>query len=162
MTIESSEKTDFEKLVAEYKSTVYSVCYMFADNKTQADDLFQDVLINLWTGFDKFRGETGMRSWVYRVSMNTCISYRRKKKVATVALDIAPDIMEGASSDSAQIRQLHQRIQKLEPIDKAIVLLWLDNLPYDEIAAIVGTTARNIGVRLVRIKEKLKALSDNG
>lgn len=158
MTTDSSVKTDFERLVTEYKSTVYSVCYMFADNRMQADDLFQEVLINLWNGFDKFRGETSLRAWVYRVSMNTCISYQRKKKVATVALDIAPDIMEGVSSDSEQIKQLHRRIQKLEPVDKAIVLLWLDNLPYDEIAAIVGTSARNIGVRLVRIKEKLKSL----
>lgn len=158
MTSESNENIDFERLVAEYKSTIYSVCYMFADGKMQADDLFQEVLINLWTGYEKFRGESSLRSWVYRVSMNTCISYRRKKKVTTVPIDIAPDVIEGMSTDSRQANQLHQRIMKLEPIDKAIVLLWLENLPYDEIAAIVGTTARNIGVRLVRIKEKLKTL----
>lgn len=158
MTNESSENNDFERLVAEYKSTIYSVCYMFADDRMQADDLFQEVLINLWTGFAKFRGESSLRSWVYRVSMNTCISYRRKKKVTTVPIDIAPDIIDGTSSDSKQANMLHQRIMKLEPLDKAIVLLWLENLPYEEIAAIVGTTARNIGVRLVRIKEKLKKL----
>lgn len=158
MTTESSEKTDFERLVEEFKSTVYSVCFMFADNKMLADDLFQEVLINLWTGFDKFRGDASLRSWVYRVSMNTCISYRRKKKVPTVALDIAPDIVDGVSSESRQTQQLHERIHKLEPLDRAIVLLWLENLPYDEIAAIVGSSARNIGVRLVRIKEKLKSL----
>jgi len=158
MTTETTDPTDFERLVAEYKSTVYSVCYMFADSKMQADDLFQEVLINLWSGFGTFRGDASLRSWVYRVSMNTCISYRRKKKVDTVPLDIEPDIEDGGNSDSAQVRQLHQRIQKLEPLDRAIVLLWLESLPYDEIAAIVGTNARNIGVRLVRIKEKLKSL----
>ena len=158
MTTEIADKNDFERLVAEYKSTVYSVCYMFADNKMQADDLFQEVLINLWTGFGKFRGDASLRAWVYRVSMNTCISYRRKKKADTVALDIAPEIVDGSSSESRQVKQLHLRIQKLEPIDRAIVLLWLENLPYDEIAAIVGTSSRNIGVRLVRIKEKLKSL----
>lgn len=158
MNTNSTEKTDFESLVAEFKSTVYSVCYMFTDSKMQADDLFQEVLINLWGGFDKFRGDASLRSWVYRVSMNTCISYRRKKKVNTVALDIAPDIVDGDSTESRQTKQLHQRIQKLEPIDRAIVLLWLENLPYEEIGAIVGTNARNIGVRLVRIKDKLKSL----
>lgn len=156
MTTNLSEKTDFESLVRQYKSTIYSVCYMFADSKTQADDLFQEILINLWCGFKKFRGEASLRSWIYRVSMNTCISYRRKKKVTTVALDIAPDIIDGNSVDANQTQQLHQRIQKLAPLDRAIILLWLENLPYDEIAAIVGTTARNISVRLVRIKEKLK------
>lgn len=158
MNTNSTEKTDFESLVAEFKSTVYSVCYMFTDSKMQADDLFQEVLINLWGGFDKFRGDASLRSWVYRVSMNTCISYRRKKKVNTVALDIAPDIVDGDTTESRQTKQLHQRIQKLEPIDRAIVLLWLENLPYEEIGAIVGTNARNIGVRLVRIKDKLKSL----
>lgn len=158
MTSDINKKADFESFVAEYKSTVYSVCYMFADSKVQADDLFQEVLVNLWTGFGSFRGEANVRSWVYRVSMNTCISYRRKKKLKTVPLDIAPDFVDGSSVESKQTRQLHQRIQRLEPVDRAIVLLWLENLPYDEIGAIVGTSARNIGVRLVRIKEKLKTL----
>lgn len=106
MTTETTDPTDFERLVAEYKSTVYSVCYMFADSKMQADDLFQEVLINLWSGFGTFRGDASLRSWVYRVSMNTCISYRRKKKVDTVPLDIAPDIEDGGNSDSAQVRQV--------------------------------------------------------
>lgn len=158
MTTESTEKTAFRQLIAEYKSTIYSVCYMFADNRMQADDLFQEVLINLWTGFGKFRGDADLRTWVYRVSMNTCISYRRKKKVSTVSLEIATDVMDGVSSESRQTQQLHNRIQMLEPLDRAIVLLWLENLPYDEIAAIVGTSPRNISVRLVRIKEKLKKL----
>lgn len=158
MISESNENIDFERLVAEYKSTIYSVCYMFADDKMQADDLFQEVLINLWTGFAKFRGESSMRSWVYRVSMNTCISYRRKKKMNTVPIDISPNIIDGPSVHSRQANMLHQRILKLEPLDKAIVLLWLENLPYEEIAAIVGTNARNVGVRLVRIKEILKKL----
>ncbi len=152
------EKTEFESLVKRYKSIVYSICFMFADTKMQADDLFQEVLINLWKGFNTFRGDASLQSWVYRVSMNTCISYGRKKKVATVALDIAPDIIGGDSSESRQTQMLHRRIQLLEPLDRAIVLLWLENMSYEEIGEIIGTSARNIGVRLVRIKEKLKSL----
>lgn len=158
MTTEQDQKEDFERLVVEHKSTIYSVCYMFADNVMQANDLFQEVLINLWNGFRQFRGDSSLKSWVYRVSMNTCLSYQRKKKVSTVSLDIAADVIEGDSSQSRQTMQLHQRIQKLEPVDRAIVLLWLENLPYEEIAAIVGSTSRNIGVRLVRIKERLKQM----
>lgn len=158
MTSDLKNKTKFESLVSEYKNTIFSICYMFADDGMQASDLFQETLINLWIGFGKFRGEASLRSWIYRVCMNTCISYRRKKKLKAIPLDISPDIMDGHSSESRQTLQLHQRIQKLEPIDRAIVLLWLENLPYDEIGAIVGTNARNIGVRLVRIKEKLKSL----
>lgn len=157
MASEINKGADFEDFVSEYKSTVYSVCYMFADNKMQANDLFQEVLVNLWAGFEKFRGEASLRSWVYRVSMNTCISYRRKKKIKTVPLNIAPDFADDSSQASRQTQQLHQRIQRLEPVDRAIVLLWLENLPYEEIGQIIGTSARNIGVRLVRIKEKLKS-----
>ncbi|MDE6715313.1 MAG: sigma-70 family RNA polymerase sigma factor [Muribaculaceae bacterium] len=156
--MESNLATDFERLVMEHKSTIYSVCYMFVDTRAEADDLFQEVLINLWNGFDAFRGESAIRSWVYRVSMNTCISYKRKKRITTVPLDIAPDVIGDDSPASRQAEQLHKRISLLEPIDRAIVLLWLENLPYDEIASIIGITPRNVSVRLVRIKEKLKTL----
>lgn len=156
--MESNKTTDFEQLVTEYKSTVYSVCFMFVETRAEADDLFQEVLIHLWEGFSNFRGEASLRSWVYRVSMNTCISYKRKKKIKTTPLDIEPDILEGDSFESRQTLQLHQRISKLEPIDRALVLLWLENLQYDEIAAITGISPKAVGVRLVRIKEKLKNL----
>lgn len=156
--MESKLTIDFEQLVVEHKSTIYSVCYMFVETREEADDLFQDVLINLWNGFKGFRGDSSLRSWVYRVSMNTCVSYKRKKRIQSMPLDIAPDILDQDSPDTRQTAQLRKRISLLEPIDRAIVLLWLENLPYDEIASIIGVTAKAVGVRLVRIKEKLKSL----
>lgn len=150
--------SDFERMVMDNKSSIYSVCYMFVGSRAEADDLFQEVLINLWNGFEKFRNDSEPRSWVYRVSMNTCISYKRKKHIRTTPLDIAPDIIGGDTTESRQTTQLHQRIAKLEPVDRAIVLLWLENLSYNEIAAIVGISIRALSVRLVRIKEKLKSL----
>ncbi|MBO5443971.1 MAG: sigma-70 family RNA polymerase sigma factor [Muribaculaceae bacterium] len=156
--MENNLTSDFERLVMEQKSTIYSVCYMFTDTRTDADDLFQEVLICLWKGFDSFRGDSNIRSWVYRVSMNTCISYKRKKRVKTVPLDLSPDVLDNNSPQGKQASMLHARISRLEPFDRAIVLLWLENLPYDEIAAITGISAKNVGVRLLRIKEKLKSL----
>lgn len=156
--MESKLTIDFEQLVVEHKSTIYSVCYMFVETREEADDLFQDVLINHWNGFKGFRGDSSLRSWVYRVSMNTCVSYKRKKRIQSMPLDIAPDILDQDSPDTRQTAQLRKRISLLEPIDRAIVLLWLENLPYDEIASIIGVTAKAVGVRLVRIKEKLKSL----
>ena len=156
--MESNLTTDFEQLVIAHKSTIYSVCYMFVETRAEADDLFQEVLINLWNGYDGFRGNSSLRSWVYRVSMNTCISYKRKKRINSVPLEIAPDILSDDSPDSRQTAQLHKRISLLEPVDRAIVLLWLENLPYDEIASIIGISAKAVGVRLVRIKDKLKSL----
>ena len=72
--MEKNQTLDFERLVMEHKSTIYSVCYMFTETKIEADDLFQEVLISLWQGMDSYRGDASLRSWVYRVSMNTCIS----------------------------------------------------------------------------------------
>ncbi len=156
--MKSNLKTDFEQLVREYKSSIYSICRMFVKSREEADDLFQDVLINLWNGYRNFRGESGTRTWVYRVSMNTCISYKRKKRLNTVPLDISEDIISENPSESRQTIQLHNRISRLEPIDRAIILLWLESLSYDEIAVITGISTRAVGVRLIRIKEKLKSL----
>ena len=156
--MESKHSFDFERLVMEHKSTIYSVCYMFTDTKAEADDLFQEVLVSLWQGMDSFRGDASLRSWVYRVSMNTCISYKRKKKIQTVPLEFSADSMAPDSPESKQAKMLHERISRLEPFDRAIVLLWLEDIPYEEIAAIVGISTKAVGVRLVRIKEKLKSL----
>lgn len=156
--MENKQPLDFERLVMEHKTTIYSVCYMFTETKAEADDLFQEVLVSLWQGMDSFRGDASLRSWVYRVSMNTCISYKRKKKIQTVPLEFSADSMAPDSPESKQAKLLHERISRLEPFDRAIVLLWLEDIPYEEIAAIVGISTKAVGVRLVRIKEKLKSL----
>lgn len=156
--MENDTRHKFEMLVKQYKGTVYSVCYLFSESKEVADDLFQEVLINLWTGFDKFRGESSLSSWIYKVSFNTCISYKRKKRVETVPLDLPEKFFSTDCAEGRQSALLRSRIAKLEPFDKAIVLLWLEDLSYEEIAAITGLSSKAIGVRLVRIKEKLKSL----
>jgi len=149
----------FEALVRQHKSTVYSVCYMFAARKEEADDLFQEVLINLWKGFDKFLGNSSVQTWIYRVSMNTCISSGRKKRVNTERLEREGEIsVYDNIEQNPQNRMLHDRIRKLEPFDRAIVLLWLEDMSYEEIGAIVGVSTKVVGVRLVRIREKLKNL----
>ena len=146
----------FERIIEAHKASIYSVCYMYAANKIEADDIFQEILVNLWKGLKSFRGESELKSWVYRISLNTCISYQRKKRVKTEPLDIAPEIFTTDSPVGRQTEQLRRRITRLDPMDRAIVLLWLEDMAYEEIGAIVGMTAKNVGVRLIRIKEKLK------
>lgn len=153
------EEKDFQQFVDRHKSVIYSVCYMYAKGREEADDIFQEVLINLWKGLQTFRGESAERSWVYRISLNTCISYKRKKQISTVPLDIAPDVLSPDTAVGRQTEMLHARIGQLEPVDRALVLLWLENMSYEEIGAIVGLPAKNVGVRLVRIKEKLKKMN---
>ncbi|WP_367881406.1 sigma factor, partial [uncultured Muribaculum sp.] len=71
---DNNDNRDFQRIVMEQKSTIYSVCYMYATSKEEADDLFQETLVNLWQGFDTFRGDSSIRSWVYRISLNTCLT----------------------------------------------------------------------------------------
>lgn len=153
---------DFAQVVREHKGTIYTVCYMFSKDEDEVADLFQDILINLWKGFSKFRGESNIKTWIYRVSLNTCISSDRKKKRKgeTVPLDMNINLFDDSQEDTKQIRMLQGRISRLGHFDRAIVLLWLENLSYDEIGAIVGITAKNVSVRLFRIKEQLRNMSD--
>lgn len=148
-------------MVREQKSTIYIVCYMFAKDKAEVDDLVQEVLVNLWKGFGKFEGRSSIRTWVYRVSLNTCISSSRKKKLGTIPLTMDIDPFDESDADNRQVNLLHERISRLQPFDRAIVLLWLENLSYEEIGQIVGISTKNVSVRLVRIKEQLRAMSNN-
>ena len=147
----------FDELVRQHKSTIYSVCYMFSDNQDEVADLFQVTLIHLWQGFDSFRGESKPETWIYRVAMNTCISCDRKKhrKHAELTMD-TNFFLSTSDRDTQQIQQLYARIHRLSVVDRAIVMLWLENLSYDEIGAIIGISANNVSVKLVRIREQLK------
>ena len=149
---------NFSQTVREQKSTIYTVCYMFSKDADEVNDLFQEVLINLWKGFESFEGRSDIRTWVYRVALNTCISLDRKKKRRQQAERLTMDInlFEDRDEDTRQVALLHKRISLLQPFDRAIVLLWLENLSYEEIGQIVGISAKNVSVRLYRIREQLK------
>ena len=149
---------EFAALVKEQKSTIYSICYMFSKDKDEIDDLFQETLIHLWQGYKKFRNESKIETWVYRVTMNTCISMDRKEKRRGERIHLAVDIdlFDENDKDMEQVQMLYKRIQKLGLFDRAIIMLWLENLSYDEIGEIVGISAKNVSVRLVRIREELK------
>ncbi len=157
-----NQEAEFTKVVRENKTTIYTVCYMFSKDKAEVEELFQEVLISLWKGFAAFRGECNIRSWIYRVSLNTCISADRKKsrRSDTVRLNMNINLFSDTDKESRQVQMLRQRIGELGLFDRAIILLWLENLSYEEIGAIVGISAKNVSVRLVRIREQLKNMSN--
>jgi RNA polymerase sigma factor (sigma-70 family) len=155
-------QTKFAQIVKENKDTIYTVCYMFSSDSEEVNDLFQEVLINLWKGLDSFKAQSDIRTWIYRIALNTCISAnRKKKKIETVSLSMNIDLFDDKDEKAKQVQLLHDRIKKLQPFDKAIVLLWLENMSYDEIGAIVGISTNNVAIRLFRIKEKLKNMSND-
>ena len=151
------KEQEFTSIVKEHKSTIYTVCYMFSKDADEVNDLVQEILLNMWKGFDGFQGRSNIKTWIYKVALNTCITIdRKKKKRNTVELSLDINLYEDNDSDTKQIKLLYDRINKLGPFDRAIILLWLDNMPYDEIGAVVGISPKNVSVRLVRIKEQLK------
>ena len=155
-------ETAFAQMVREHKSTIYTVCFMFSKDSDEVNDLFQEVLINLWKGFESFEGKSKIDTWIWRVSFNTCITQERKKKrSSSIPLSMEIDLFNDKDEDTRQIQMLYDRIHQLKPFDRAIVLLWLENMSYEEIAAIVGITVKNVSVRLYRIKEELKNMSNH-
>ena len=159
----TEQEERFTKLVREYKNTVYTVCMMFAESPDETDDLVQEALINLWRGFKT--ADDVCKSWVWRVTMNSCITIdRKKKRKSSTECPLTADMESVMNSDetnrNANVRLLYDRIHQLNPFDRAIVMLWLDGMPYDEIGEIMGITTKNVSVRLIRIKEQLKKMKN--
>ena len=158
----TEKERQFELLVREHKRTIYTVCYMFSKDSDEVDDLFQEILIRLWKGFDSFEERSSTRTWIYRVALNAAINNDKKerRRVKTVPLTIDIDPYDSDDPSTQQIRQLYDRINQLDLIDRSLILLWLEGVSYDEIGAIIGITPTNVGVRLLRIKDKLAKMSN--
>lgn len=155
--MKSLEK-QFTRMVQEHQQTIYIVCYMFSKDRSEVEELYQEILIALWKSLPQFEGRSSERTWIWRISLNTCISIDRKKRRHTtpLPLEIGVDLYDTTDRDTKQIRQLHERINRLGMFDRAIILLWLENMSYEEIGAIVGISEKHVSVRLYRIKEQLK------
>ena len=152
----------FSVMVQQNKTNIFTVCYMFSKDQEEVNDLFQEVVIRLWQGFDKYKGDSKERTWIYRVALNTCISFDRKKRRHNKKQVYMGDDLFGCNEhDSQQKEILHKRITQLCPLDRAIVLLWLEDISYEEIGSIIGITAKNVSVRLYRIREQLKNMSND-
>ena len=152
----------FTKMVKEYRKTIYTVCYFFSKDTEEVNDLYQEILINLWKGFPNYRGESSLKTWIWRVSLNTCSNQERKKKsrIRRVPLSIDIDLYNDEDAGSRQIQMLYDRINRLDVFDRAIILLWLENMTYQDIADVVGISVSNVTTRLFRIKEQLKSMSN--
>ena len=146
----------FTQMVREHKSTIYAVCYMFSKDTDEIDDLFQEILIRLWRGYDSFRAESDVRTWIYRVSLNCCLNVDKKKRRVgeRVPLSVDIDPFEDTDDRALQTKRLYARINRLGLVDRAIILLWLEGLSYEEIGAIVGISVKNVSCQLHRIKEE--------
>lgn len=159
---EKENEQTFEALIKEHRRLIYKVCYLYAMDEEHLKDLYQEVMINLWQGFQSFKGEAKISSWIYRVSLNTCISFCRKhnKMTSTMPLESLFGLMTEEEGKAVHLREMYRLISRLNRLEKAIILLWLDERSYEEIAGITGLSRNNIASKLKRIKEKLNELAN--
>lgn len=146
-------------LVDANKRTIYKVCYMYASGPEHLKDLYQEILANLWQGIDSFRGDAKVSTWIYRTAINTCVTYHRKHRSHSSEmspLEALPDVAdEGDGGHRERLREMYRLIGQLNKMDKALILMWLDERSYDEIADVTGLSRNNVATRLRRIKLKL-------
>ena len=155
---------EFENSIAENGGIITKICYYFSTDQDEFNDLRQEVLYNIWKGWDKFRNDSKLSSWIYRISFNTCISYQRKAKKSkeTVSIDQVLDLpWEEEPSYLEKYNSMHALIRQLKYEDRAIILMWLDEKSYDEISELMGINRNTLAVKLKRIKEKLVKLSQD-
>lgn len=152
---------DFLGVIREYERVIYKVCYLYTTPTVQLDDLYQDVIINIWRAFPKFRGECKISTWIYRIALNTCISFIRKEKNTPELIALTHEADHTiAESDplNEMLKQLYHMINQLGQLDKSIILLYLEEKNYEEIAEITGLSPTNVGTKISRIKDKLKKM----
>ena len=157
-------ENDFLELISEQKRTIYKVCYVYAKDQDDLNDLFQEVVLNLWKGFPRYRGDSKLSTWVYRIAMNTCITFLRRSSTrpstVPITADVAGSLIE-EEGKTGQLQELYRLINQLGKLERALILLWLEERSYQEMADILGISKGNVAVKLTRVKEKLKKMSNS-
>jgi len=160
-------KTDIEKafveIVRQYERVIYKVCSFYVSDEFPIADLYQDVVCNLWVAYPKFRNESAISTWIYRIALNTCITGARKdmrRPKSSVPVAMLAESLPAPESMEENIREMYRLITQLKTLEKTVVLLYLEEKSYQEIADITGLTLTNVATKLKRSKEKLKQLSN--
>jgi len=148
---------NFLELIHRHQSIIHKICFVYSRNKADREDLQQEIVLQLWKSFPSFREDAAFSTWMYRVALNTAINLTRKGGFF-VDSNSTPEIPYDPSESyelSEEIRILYKAISQLKKIEKAIILLWLEDRSYEEIAASIGITVKNVSVKLVRIRARL-------
>lgn len=153
----------FESLHASYHPMVVQMCRGFMrGDRDVAADLSQDVFINVWNALPGFRNESSHKTWIYRITVNTCLQYIRKSKDKNRPLEHAGAITENTNAEENREADLMKAIGQLENVDRLVIMMVLDELEYEEIARVMGISENNLRVKIHRIKQRLKTLMKHG
>jgi len=161
--LDKNLQEQFVTLLEENQNIVHKVCRLYTNNRDQHNDLFQEVTIQLWRAFPKFRGDAKFSTWMYRVALNTAITLYRKSK-RTVQTQDFDNVMFRISSEEyddtieQQLKVMYTAIKDLNDIEKALVFLYLEDKNYKEISETMGITEVNARVKMNRVKGKLKKI----
>lgn len=140
------------------QNIIYKVCNLYRDSREDQEDLFQEIVYQLWKSYPGFKGESKLSSWMYRIALNTAIAVYRKPKIDITYPEELPEhahyTVDLNSSENEE--RLFRTLRTLTDAEKAVISLYLEDFSYQEIATITGLTESNVGVRLNRIKNKLK------
>jgi RNA polymerase sigma-70 factor (ECF subfamily) len=154
-----TDKTEFVRVIQENEGLIYKISKLYTDRKEDEQDLYQEIVFQLWKSFSSFRNESKLSTWMYRIALNTAISNLNKEKRNGTFVPINEWILNRTDSDDLlrdeRFEILYAKIRELSTVEKGIILLYLEGKSYEEMAAITGFTSTNIGTRLGRIKQKL-------
>ncbi|MDC1161868.1 RNA polymerase sigma factor [Tenacibaculum sp.] len=157
-----NKEQKFKQVYKESKNKVYRLCLGFMGNKTDADDLFQEVFIKVWNSLEMFRNESNIDTWIYRITTNTALlTLNRKTKLNKKEIAYQPNIPhyeienQNSNDKEQEVKKLYKAISSLKEIDRIIIGLLLENCSYEDISNITGLKTSNVGVRINRIKKTL-------
>lgn len=149
----------FVETIQEHEGIIYKIARLYTENKVDQEDLYQEIVFQLWKAFESYRGDSKFSTWMYRVALNTALLQLKKKKkqgqkVSTDQIQLANEAYDPLMDE--RIAKMYEQIRQLNEVDKAIVFLFLEAKPYAEIGQILGLTENNVGTRMSRIKSLLK------
>ena len=158
-------KDFYQTSILPFAGIIIKICRAYTNSQEDFEDYYQEVCLQVWRSKDNFREQCKWSTWVYRISLNVCLTLLKKKKSKGhmyFTSDVLPDVVitENRAFEDEPLNQLYIAIRHLSEVDRAVILLYLEEKSYPEIAEILNTNANNIGVRVIRIKERLKKLLD--
>lgn len=155
-----SKTAEFTQLISENEGALFKITSVYTNDRDNQQDLYQEIVLQLWKSYDSYKGQSKRSTWLYRIALNTAISYLRKSKKQKVLIPIDQVVSELAIHHDPlfeeRLKMLYEQIKGLDALEKGIILLYLEDRNYEEIAAITGLTVTNVATRLSRIKTKLK------
>ncbi|WP_243837346.1 RNA polymerase sigma factor [Mucilaginibacter gilvus] len=159
-------KDQFILLITNNQGLILKVCNMYCNSREDKEDLFQDIILQLWRAYGSFNGNSKVSTWVYRIALNNAITRLRKetKREKFAALDDSAFNISAIDNteENQQVLQMYSAIKNLTEVERAITMLYMDDYSYKEIADVIGLSESNVGFNLNKIRTKLKTIVNNG